>query len=147
MRVAGMTGVTGKRLDALLALAAVAAVATALAPTVAFGGSGGHGGGGPHGAGPNGDGAGGGAARSAGDHTVTLENLAFHPGTLNIDRGDSVTWVWRDGKTEHNVTFHSFHSRTQAQGSYTVRFAHTGTFSYECTLHVAEGMRGKIVVH
>jgi len=149
MRVAGMTGVTGKRLDALLALAAVAAVAAALAPTVAFGGSGGHSGGGPHGAGPNGDGvgAGGGGARAAGDHTVTLKNLAFHPGTLNIERGDNVTWVWRDGETEHNVTFHGFHSRTQAQGSYTVRFAHTGTFSYECTLHVAEGMRGKIVVH
>jgi plastocyanin len=143
MRVAGMTG---KRLGALLALVAVAA---ALAPTVAFGGSGGHGGRAPHGGAPDGDGvgAGGGDARSAGDHTVTLKNLAFHPGTLDIDRGDSVTWVWRDGETEHNVTFHGFRSRTQAQGSYTVRFAHTGTFSYECTLHVAEGMRGKIVVH
>ena len=32
-------------------------------------------------------------------------------------------------------------------GSYTVRFAHAGTFSYHCTIHVAEGMRGKIVVH
>jgi len=108
---------TRKGLGTLLVLAAVAA---ALAPAVAFGGGGGH--------------------------TVTLKDLAFHPGTLNIDRGDSVTWVWRDGETEHNVTFHGFHSRTQAQGSYTVRFARTGTFSYECTLHVAEGMRGKIVV-
>jgi plastocyanin len=109
---------TRKGLGTLLVLAAVAA---ALVPTVAFGGG--------------------------GSHTVTLEDLAFHPGTLNISRGDSVTWVWRDGETEHNVTFHGFRSRTQARGSYTVRFAHSGTFSYECTLHAAEGMRGKIVVH
>jgi plastocyanin len=131
---------TTKRLGTLLTLAVLAA---ALAPTAAFGGGGGGRGDGGRG---ERDGSSGGA-RAAGSHTVTLENLAFHPGTLNIDRGDSVTWVWRDGETEHNVTFHGFHSRTQAQGSYTVRFAHTGRFSYECTLHVAEGMRGQIVVH
>lgn len=117
---------TGKRFGTLLALAA-AVMALALLPTVALGG---------------GDG-----ARSAGSHTVTLKDVAFHPGDLNINRGDSVTWVWRDGETEHNVTFHGFHSRTQAHGSYTVHFEHSGTFSYDCTLHVAEGMKGKIVVH
>jgi len=116
---------TRKRVGTLLALAAAAA---ALAPTVAFGGSSG-------------------GARSAGSHTVTLKDIAFHPGDLSINRGDSVTWVWRDGETEHNVTFHGFRSRTQTHGSYTVRFAHSGTFSYVCTLHVTEGMKGKIVVH
>ena len=115
---------TRKRLGTLLALAAAAAV---LIPTVAF--------------------AGGGGARAASTHTVTLKNIRFHPGDLTINRGDSVTWVWRDGETEHNVTGHGFHSRTQAHGSYTVRFEHSGTFSYECTIHVAEGMKGKIVVH
>jgi plastocyanin len=88
-----------------------------------------------------------GVARTASTHTVTLKNRMFHPATLNINRGDRVRWVWRDGETEHNVTFHSFHSRTQAGGSYTVRFTHHGTFSYHCTIHVAEGMKGKIVVH
>jgi len=116
---------TRKRIGTLLALTAAAA---ALAPTIAFGGSGGD-------------------ARSAGSHTVTLKDIAFHPGDLSINRGDSVTWVWRDGETEHNVTFHGFHSRTQTHGSYTVRFEHSGTFSYDCTLHVAEGMKGKIIVH
>ena len=117
------THMTRKRVGTMLAFAAAAA---ALLPTVALGGGGG--------------------ARSAGSHTVTLKDIAFHPGDLSINRGDSVTWVWRDGETEHNVTFHGFHSRTQAHGSYTVRFAHSGTFSYECTLHVAEGMKGEIVV-
>jgi plastocyanin len=121
--------VRGGRTDRLLALASVTVIA-ALAPAIALGGVGG----------------GTGDARSAGGHTVTLKDIAFHPGDLSIARGDSVTWVWRDGETEHNVTFHGLHSRTQAHGSYTVRFAHSGTFSYECTLHVAEGMRGEIVV-
>ncbi len=87
-----------------------------------------------------------GGASAAATHTVTLRELRFHPGTLTIHRGDSVTWVWRD-QVEHNVTFHGFHSRTQVHGSYTVRFNHRGTFNYECTIHVSEGMVGKIVVH
>jgi plastocyanin len=45
------------------------------------------------------------------------------------------------------VTFAGFHSRTQTSGSYTVRFTRSGTFNYRCTIHVREGMRGKIVVH
>ncbi len=115
---------TSKRVGALLALASAAA---ALLPAVALGGRG--------------------SARSAGSHTVTLKDIAFRPGDLSINRGERVTWVWRDGETEHNVTFHGFHSHTQAHGSYTVRFEHSGTFSYDCTLHVAEGMKGKIIVH
>jgi plastocyanin len=84
-------------------------------------------------------------ARSASTHTVTLHEFRFHPHTLTIRRGDKVTWAWRD-QVEHNVTFHGFHSRTQVHGSYTVRFNHRGTFNYHCTIHVEEGMRGKIVV-
>jgi plastocyanin len=125
----------GGRAGRLLALG-LAAVAAATAPAVALGG-------GAHGSGGGGAS---GHARQAGSHTVTLKDIAFHPGDLSIARGDSVTWVWRDGETEHNVTFHGFHSRTQAHGSYTVRFMHSGRFSYECTLHVAEGMKGEIVV-
>jgi plastocyanin len=88
----------------------------------------------------------GGAARSARTHTVILHEIRFHPATLNVNRGDSVKWIWRD-QTEHNVTFHSFHSRTQESGTYTVRFNRRGTFNYHCTIHFEEGMRGKVVVH
>jgi plastocyanin len=87
-----------------------------------------------------------GGASSASSHTVALHEFRFHPGTLSIRRGDSVKWVWQD-EVEHNVTFHGFHSRTQVHGSYTVRFTHAGTFNYRCTIHAAEGMRGKIIVH
>jgi plastocyanin len=89
----------------------------------------------------------GGQAHSARSHTVVLKNIRFNPSALSINRGDSVTWVWRDGSTEHNVTGHGFRSRTQTRGSFTVRFTRAGTYSYRCTIHVAEGMTGKVVVH
>jgi plastocyanin len=104
-------------------VAALAAAAAALVPAAALGGG-----------------------RTAATHTVVLHEFRFHPSTLNIRRGDKVTWLWRD-EVEHNVTFHSFHSHTQVHGSYTVRFTRAGTYSYHCTIHAAEGMRGRIVVH
>ncbi len=87
-----------------------------------------------------------GGARAASTHTVILKNIRFHPATLSINRGDSVKWLWEDN-TEHNVTFHGLHSRTQERGSYTIRFTKSGTFNYHCTIHVSEGMKGKIIVH
>jgi plastocyanin len=87
-----------------------------------------------------------GGAHTASTHTVTLREFRFHPHTLSIHRGDSVKWVWRD-EVEHNVTFHGFHSRTQVQGTYTVRFRKAGTFNYRCTIHAEEGMLGKVIVH
>lgn len=103
-------------------LAALAVAAGTAIPAVAFGGS-----------------------RAASSHTVILKNVRFHPGTLTIHRGDTVTWLWRD-REEHNVTFHGLHSRTMTHGSYAVRFTGSGTFNYRCTIHASEGMRGKIVV-
>lgn len=86
---------------------------------------------------------GGHAART---HTVVLKNLRFNPSTVTIKRGESVTWVWRDGGIKHNVTGHGFHSRTQSHGTFTVRFTHDGTFRYHCTIHVSMGMVGKVIV-
>lgn len=87
-----------------------------------------------------------GGAGAASTHDVVLKDVRFHPATLTIRRGESVTWLWRDGGIEHNVTFHGFHSRTMAGGSYTVRFGKRGTFDYDCTIHASEGMRGRIIV-
>lgn len=116
---------------ATIALSAVAAIAL---PALAL-------------AGTSAGGAGSGVARTAGRHTVVLKDTRFHPSTLSISRGESVTWLWRDEGVAHNVTASSFRSRTQTNGSFTVRFTHVGTFSYRCTIHAAEGMRGKVIVH
>jgi plastocyanin len=87
-----------------------------------------------------------GGAHAARTRTVVLQNIAFHPATLSIHRGDAVTWMWRDGQTQHNVTGAGFKSRTMTKGSFTVRFSKRGTFNYRCTIHASFGMRGKIVV-
>jgi plastocyanin len=102
--------------------ALIAAIAIA-APTTAFGG-----------------------AHASASHVVTLKNIRFNPPALTIRRGDTVTWLWRDGSTQHNVTGSGFKSRTMSKGSFTVRFTRKGTFNFRCTIHVSLGMRGKIVV-
>ncbi len=109
---------------ATVALAALAATAAAVAPALANGG---------------------GRAHASSSHVVVLKDLRFHPSALTIKHGESVTWQWRDGE-KHNVTFRGFHSHTISSGAYTVRFLTKGTFNYRCTLHEAEGMRGKIIV-
>jgi plastocyanin len=87
-----------------------------------------------------------GGAHVATSHTVVLKNLAFTPRTLSIHRGDSVTWKWEDGSVPHNVTSSQFHgASTRMHGSFTVRFTHSGTFNYRCTIH--SFMKAKIVVH
>ena len=106
-------------------VAAMALAAAALVPAVALGGG----------------------ARASSSHTVVLKSLRYHPSTLTINKGDSVTFLWKDNGERHNVTGHGFHSRTMGKGTYTVRFLGKGTFSYRCTIHESEGMRGKVVVH
>lgn len=86
-------------------------------------------------------------AHTAATHSVALKNIRFHPGTLSIKRGDTVTWLWEDKGIEHNVTGSGFKSRTMTKGSFSVRFTRAGTFNYRCTIHAAEGMKGSIVVH
>jgi plastocyanin len=87
-----------------------------------------------------------GGAREASTHVVTLSHIRYHPAALRIKRGDTVRWLWEDKGVEHNVTGKGFKSKTMAKGSFSVRFTKAGTFNYHCTIHVAEGMKGSIVV-
>jgi plastocyanin len=92
-------------------------------------------------------------ASSGGGETavVTLHNIRFHPATVYIKAGGSVTWKWEDAdiETQHNVTsvgstrFKS--SATKLSGTYTVRFNTVGTYRFECTIH-ALSMQGKVIV-
>jgi plastocyanin len=85
------------------------------------------------------------AARVARSHTVVLRHIRFNPRKLVVGRGDSVTWVWRDGSIVHNVVSMRFRSSSpQSRGSFTVRFTRPGSFFYYCTIHA--GMTGTIVV-
>jgi plastocyanin len=84
------------------------------------------------------------SAHAGATTTVTLKNIAFHHPTVRIAKGSSVTWVWKDVVTPHNVTFARVHSGTKKTGTYTLRFTRAGTFNYHCTLH--PGMDGKVIV-
>lgn len=88
-----------------------------------------------------------GGAHASSVHDVVLKNIRFHPSSLSVKRGDTVTWLWRDGGTKHNVTGNGFKSKTMGSGSFSVRFTRSGTYNYHCTIHGHEGMVGKVVVH
>jgi plastocyanin len=87
-------------------------------------------------------------AGATGGARVTIKNIDFHPATVTVHRGGSVTWTFADHYVSHNVTsrgrlrFRS--SPTKASGTYTVRFAKQGTYAYVCTIHA--NMRGHVVV-
>lgn len=86
-----------------------------------------------------------GGANAASSHTVVLRHNQYLPGTASIRRGDSVTWVWEDGHTLHNVIGPGFQSRTVRHGTFTVRFTRSGTYNYKCTVH--PHMTGRVIVH
>jgi plastocyanin len=83
----------------------------------------------------------GGAAWTAqAPYIVSQKNRAFHPGTLTINRGDTLQIVNDDGDLLHHAyvesdTF-SFDSGDQLPGSKTnVVFSVPGTFNVLCGIH------------
>ena len=71
----------------------------------------------------------------------------FSPKNVTIKKGRKVSWSW-NSDSEHNVKFgkklDGRHSKTATKVSdFTIRFKHTGTFKYRCTVH---GFTGKVVV-
>lgn len=91
-----------------------------------------------------------GASPAAAARTVTVElrDIEFSKRTVQIRRGDSVRWVWRDRVVSHDVTsrgrprFRS--SDTKIAGTHRVRFTRAGTYRYICTIH--PNMRARVVV-
>ena len=86
-------------------------------------------------------------AATAGDddgRTVVIEDLAFAPETLTVEAGDTVTWVWRDGSINHDVSGDDFESEVMSEGTFSHRFDDPGTYDYVCTLH--PNMTGTIEV-
>jgi plastocyanin len=93
-----------------------------------------------------------GSAASAGDATagasrsasVEINHFAFHPPTLRVAKGSTVTFS-NASKVTHTATGGSFDTGFIKPGkSVAVRFKQTGTFAYHCEIHPL--MHGKIIV-
>ena len=81
---------------------------------------------------------------SEGPLTVVIDDLAFAPETLTIKAGDTVTWTWKDGTVDHDVSGDDFKSEVMSEGTFDHRFNEPGTYEYVCTLH--PNMTGTIEV-
>ena len=92
-------------------------------------------------------GGGGGSSGSSSKDTVSMKSLRFHPATLSVRVGQTVTWR-NDDTTDHNVTATkgaTFKSRAfGGGGSYRFTPRRAGAIQYVCTLH--PGMEGTLLV-
>jgi plastocyanin len=82
--------------------------------------------------------------------TVTVQEtdqFQFVPSTTTVKVGQVVLWT-NQGTTVHNVTFQPGPaSDTMNHGDrFELRFTKPGTYSYVCTFHQAQGMKGTITV-
>lgn len=85
------------------------------------------------------------AATASKGATVDINNFAFHPPTLRVAKGTSVTFS-NSSKVSHTATRGgAFDTGVIKPGkSVSVRFTQKGTFAYHCEIHPL--MHGKIVV-
>lgn len=69
--------------------------------------------------------------------SVSIQNFAFSPGSIQVDAGTTVTWTNND-QTTHTVTTDdgSFDSGDVAPGgTFSMTFNTPGTFAYHCKIH------------
>lgn len=81
--------------------------------------------------------------------TVIAKDFSFAPATVKIKKNDRVRW--KNAQGTHTVTMSAGGQNLDdvLSGSGSVKsgkFKKKGSFSYLCSLHTDEGMRGKVVV-
>jgi plastocyanin len=85
-------------------------------------------------------------AHSAAVHAATIAGFAFHPGSITVTVGDTISWT-NDDSAPHTATaddgsFDTGQLAKGASGSHT--FTSPGTFAYHCTIHPS--MHGTVTV-
>jgi plastocyanin len=83
---------------------------------------------------------------AAADQAVSISGFAFHPQTITVTEGDTVTWTNSDSvnhtaTSDDGTTFKT--GPIGPGGSATVAFG-VGTYAYHCDIHPT--MRGTVVV-
>ncbi|MEK6970251.1 MAG: plastocyanin/azurin family copper-binding protein [archaeon] len=82
---------------------------------------------------------------------VQLKNIAFNPGTLTVNQGDTIRFTNMDGFA-HDIFIHTegneFFTDSQTEPGEIVEVTMTqkGTFTLDCVRH-APGMTGTIIVN
>jgi plastocyanin len=87
------------------------------------------------------------AAAQGQAQSVSIQNFAFSPATLNVIPGTTVTWTNNDS-TAHTVTVNSGNGPNSGQlqhgQTYSFTFSQAGTFAYHCNIHPQ--MKATVVV-
>jgi plastocyanin len=88
------------------------------------------------------------SSNAATTNFVTIQNFAFSPSVIKIEKGTTVTWTNKDS-TAHTVTEtdgkNGPKSADIAPGkTFVFTFDTTGTYSYRCSIH--SNMTGTVVV-
>lgn len=85
------------------------------------------------------------ASAAAAPHPVAIEGMQFKPASVNVGRGDTVTWTNKDVVPHTATAAGKFDSGNIAPGkSFSRKMELPGEFDYVCTYH--PGMKGKVVV-
>jgi len=75
---------------------------------------------------------------------VLIKDFKFHPDTVTIQKGDTVTWT-HPGSVSHTVKFAGSESPILKNGAtYSKTFNEAGTFNYQCGIHPY--MKGTVIV-
>lgn len=75
---------------------------------------------------------------------ISIKNFAFDPDQLNINKGETVTWINKDSTT-HRISGNGFQSVDLTEGqSYSFAFNNAGTYDYICGIHPS--MKGRVIV-
>jgi plastocyanin len=86
-----------------------------------------------------------GVAVAASTHEVKMEGMQFSPATLEVHRGDTVTWRNNDVVPHTATAAGKFDSGNIAPGkTFARKLDQPGAYDYICTYH--PGMKGRIEV-
>ncbi len=76
--------------------------------------------------------------------SVAIQNFAFNPVAVTINKGDTVKWTNMDSAT-HRIKADAFNSNNLSQGqSFEFKFDNSGAYNYICGIHPF--MNGRIIV-
>jgi plastocyanin len=81
---------------------------------------------------------------------IVAQHLQFRPAVVTAKVGQPVVWKFDDQDVPHDVrsvpASGPLHSSIETSGTYEHTFTTPGTYDYQCSIHVLDGMVGKVIV-